>query len=253
MRGRTIYGLSPSGVIINVSAVVLGGIFGGLLGPKLPRDLRATLNLIFGACSMTMGISYIVKLQTLPALMLAAIVGTAVGHLVHLESGISGVARKLQGPVAALVKSDPSGDLSEDEWMDRYIAAVVLFCAFGTGIFGALQSGLTGDQSILVSTAILDFFTAAIFAADLGFMTPLIGVPQLVVLMALFLLAGYILPLTNETMMGDLRACGGILMLCTGLRICGIKSFPIANMLPAMVIIMPLSWLFTSFILPLLG
>ena len=159
--------LASPGIIINVSAVILGGIAGALLGPKLPKDLRTTLNLIFGACSMTMGISYIVKLQTLPALMLAIIVGTAVGHLVHLESGISGVAAKLQGPVSALVRSEPSGDMSEDEWMSRYIAAVVC-SASGTGIFGALQSGLNGDQSILISKAILEFFTAAFFAADLG-------------------------------------------------------------------------------------
>lgn len=243
----------PSDIIINVSAVILGGIAGALLGPKLPKDLRTTLNLIFGACSMTMGISYIVKLQTLPALMLAIIVGTAVGHLVHLESGISGVAAKLQGPVSALVRSEPSGDMSEDEWMSRYIAAVVLFCASGTGIFGALQFGLNGDQSILISKAILDFFTAAIFAADLGFMTPLIGIPQAVIMAVLFVLAGVIMPLTNEVMMGDFRACGGVLMLCTGFRICGIKCFPIANMLPAMVLIMPFSWMFADLILPLIG
>ncbi|WP_259298230.1 hypothetical protein [Collinsella tanakaei] len=36
----------PSGIIINVSAVILGGIAGALLGPKLPKDLRTTLNLI---------------------------------------------------------------------------------------------------------------------------------------------------------------------------------------------------------------
>ncbi|AEB06250.1 protein of unknown function DUF554 [Coriobacterium glomerans PW2] len=243
----------PIGIIINVSAVVLGGLAGALLGPWLPKDLRSTLNLIFGACSMTMGISYIVKLQTLPAIMLTVIVGTAIGHLIHLEGGISAVARRLQGPVSVLVKSEPAGDMSEDQWMNRYIAAVVLFCASGTGIFGALQSGLSGDQSILISKAILDFFTAAIFAADLGFMTPLIGVPQLVVMMVLFMLAGVIMPYTNEIMVSDFRACGGILMLCTGMRICGIKNFPIANMLPAMILIMPISHLFADVILPLIG
>lgn len=241
----------PTGVLVNVCAVLFGGAIGAIIGPKLPRDLRDTLNLIFGACSMAMGISYIVKLETLPALMLAIIVGTAVGHLIHLEGGISRAARALQGPVAALVQSKPSGDMTEDAWMDRYIAAVVLFCASGTGIFGALQSGMTGDQSILVSKAILDFFTAMIFAAELGFMTPLIAVPQLVIMIVLFLLAGVIVPLTSDVMIADFRACGGILMLCTGFRICQIKRFPIANMLPAMVLVFPFSYGF-SFILPLL-
>ena len=88
----------PSGIIINVSAVILGGIAGALLGPKLPKDLRTTLNLIFGACSMTMGISYIVKLQTLPALMLAIIVGTAVGPSGPPRKRHLGRCRQAAGP-----------------------------------------------------------------------------------------------------------------------------------------------------------
>ncbi len=242
----------PSGILINVAAVVLGGLVGTFVGPRLPKDLRETLNTVFGACSMTMGISYIVQLQTLPAIMLTLIVGTAVGNLVHLEEGISNLASRLQGPISAMVKSEPSGGLSQDEWTNRYVAAVVLFCASGTGIFGALQSGLTGDQTILISKAILDFFTAMIFAAELGIMTPLIGVPQLVVMMLLFFLAGAIMPLATDVMMSDFRAVGGVLVFCTGLRIIDVKRFPIADMLPCMLLAMPMSWLFTDVILPLI-
>ena len=39
---------------------------------------------------------------------------------------------------------------------------------------------------------------------------------------------------------------GGVLMLATGLRIANIKSFPIADMLPAMVLVMPVSALWTK-------
>jgi uncharacterized membrane protein YqgA involved in biofilm formation len=37
-------------------------------------------------------------------------------------------------------------------------------------------------------------------------------------------------------------------MLATGLRICGIKAFPIANMLPALFIVMPLSALWLTYV-----
>ena len=232
----------PTGVLVDVCAVLVVGLVGAVIGPKLSRDLCNSLNLIFGARSMAMGISYIVKLETLPAPMLAIIVGTAVGHLIHLEGGISRAARSLQGPVSAPIKTESSGDMTEDEWMDRYIAAIVLFCASGTGVFGALQSGMTDDHSILVPKAILDFFTAIIFAADLGFMTLLIAVPQLAIIIVLFLLVGVIVPLTNDVMIDDFRACGGILILCTGFRTCRIKSFPIADMLPVMVLIFPFSY-----------
>jgi hypothetical protein len=50
--------------------------------------------------------------------------------------------------------------------------------------------------------------------------------------------------MTGE-LMGNFSACGGLIMLATGLRISGIKNFPIANLLPALVFVIPLSafWL----------
>ena len=37
-------------------------------------------------------------------------------------------------------------------------------------------------------------------------------------------------------MIADFKACGGFLMVATGLRMTKIKSFPIADMIPAMVL-----------------
>lgn len=54
-------------------------------------------------------------------------------------------------------------------------------------------------------------------------------------------------------MIADFKACGGFLMVATGLRMTKIKSFPIADMIPAMVLAMPFSWLWSSCIVPLLG
>lgn len=48
-------------------------------------------------------------------------------------------------------------------------------------------------------------------------------------------------------MMADFTAVGGVLLLATGLRICGIKMFPVVNMLPALIISMPISALWMHF------
>ena len=61
-----------------------------------------------------------------------------------------------------------------------------------------------------------------------------------------------IIPLTNETMLGDFSAVGGVLTLATGFRIAGMKSFPVANMMPAMVLAMPLSYLWNGWVVPFL-
>jgi uncharacterized membrane protein YqgA involved in biofilm formation len=57
----------------------------------------------------------------------------------------------------------------------------------------------------------------------------------------LFYSAHLLAPLTTPTMLSDFSACGGLIMLATGLRICGIKIFPIVNMLPALLLVMPCS------------
>ncbi|MGL4213611.1 MAG: DUF554 family protein, partial [Morganella morganii] len=52
---------------------------------------------------------------------------------------------------------------------------------------------------------------------------------------------------TTPAMMADFTAAGGVLLIATGLRICGIKMFAVINLLPALVLVMPLSLLWSSF------
>ncbi len=53
----------PIGVICNVLAVVLGGIIGAACGNRLSDDFKQKLNLIFGVCSMGIGIWSCVQLS----------------------------------------------------------------------------------------------------------------------------------------------------------------------------------------------
>ena len=50
----------PIDVICNVLDVVLGSIIGAACGNRLSEDFKQKLNLIFGVCSMGIGISFIV-------------------------------------------------------------------------------------------------------------------------------------------------------------------------------------------------
>ena len=133
------------------------------------------------------------------------------------------------------------------------VTALVLFCASGTGIYGSIVAGMTGDHSILLAKSILDFATALIFACTLGIVVSLIAVPQFLIFMALYLLAGAIYPLCTPAMINDFKACGGILLLATGFRMIKVKEFPVADMIPAMALAMPVSYLWTNYIMPLMG
>ena len=71
-------------------------------------------------------------------------------------------------------------------------------------------------------------------------------------MLILFFSACLILPLTNESMIADFKACGGIVLLATGFSIMGVKKIPVANMILAMVIVMPVSAFWMNVIFPLM-
>ena len=77
------------------------------------------------------------------------------------------------------------------------------------------------------------------------------GVPQIIIMLTLFFSARLIYPLTTDVMIDDFRAVGGIILLCTSFSMLKLLKFPLANLLPGMILIMPVSWCWTSFIAPL--
>ena len=232
----------PIGVICNVLAVALGGVIGAAGGKRLSEAFRQKLNLIFGICSMGIGISSIVLMQNMPAVILALILGTIIGIVTHLGQHIENGGKRL----AKLIPGHGSADNT------LLVTAIVLFCASGTGIYGSIVSGMSGDHSILIAKSILDIFTAMIFACSLGLVTSLIAVPQAVIFLILFFCARLIFPLTTPAMVNDFKACGGLIMLATGFRIAKIRDFPIADMIPAMILVWPLSYAWAAWIAPML-
>ncbi|WP_368251959.1 DUF554 domain-containing protein [Enterococcus sp. 2201sp1_2201st1_B8_2201SCRN_220225] len=241
----------PTGIIINVLSVFIGGIVGGLAGEKLNEKFKREINMIFGACSLAMGIYAIAPMKYMPAVIFSVVVGTGFGLVIHLGDKINKGAMLMQRPIAKLIPNEKIM-MSQEEFINTLVTVIVLFCASGTGIYGSLDSGMTGDSSVLIAKSILDFFTAAIFACNLGYVVSVVAIPQFVIFFVLFLMAKFIFPLTTPDMILDFKACGGILMLATGFRMIKVKMFPTADMIPAMVLIMPISWAWVNWILPLL-
>ena len=171
------------------------------------------------------------------AVVLAILVGFTIGHSLHLEHWTSKFFHKL-------VKALHLGDEHID--MEFYITAVALFCCSGFGWYSTLTEGITGDPSLLMSKAVLDFFTAMIFASTLGAAICAIPIPQVIIVFIVFgagkLLAGVLTP----AMFADLSACGGILTMAAGFRVSKIKSVPLVDLMPALILVMPFSLLWTT-------
>ena len=77
------------GPYINALAIISGAVIGSVLGGRIPERLRTNLTLIFGLCSMGMGIVMVAKTTNMPAMILSVLLGTIIGELLLLEHGIN--------------------------------------------------------------------------------------------------------------------------------------------------------------------
>ncbi|MFR0815685.1 MAG: DUF554 family protein [Enterococcus casseliflavus] len=116
----------PTGVLINVSSVIVGGIVGGIAGKKLSAEFKTQITLIFGVCSMSMGIFTLGLMQNMPAVVFAVVIGTGLGLVLKLGKWINHGASLMEKPIAAMAKSKES-TLSQEEvclrvnYSDRFI------------------------------------------------------------------------------------------------------------------------------------
>lgn len=239
----------PIGIIINVLSVVVGGIIGAFAGDKISDGFKENLNTVFGVCAMSMGISSIVLMENTPAVIFAVIAGTSVGLIIHLGDRINQAGEMMQRGISKLQRTpDKQGGSS-----DLLVTVLVLFCASGMGIYGSIVSGMTNEHTILIAKSVLDLPTALIFACTLGSVVVLVAIPQFIIFFVLFLLAKAIYPLCTPAMINDFKSCGGILLLATGFRMIKVKNFPVADMIPAMILVMPVSYCWVAYLLPLLS
>lgn len=224
----------PIGIITNVLAVFIGTVIGGSIKKYIPRHLKEDLPKVFGICAFTIGIMSIISVKTLPMVILATIIGFVIGELLHINVHVSHLFSNILKHLPFKI------DGNHDEYMDLYLLVVLMFSMSGMGIFGALTEGMSGDSSILISKSVLDFFTTILFGATLGYAQTLICIPQFVILMLCFFLAQAILPFINDTMIIDFKACGGLITMITGLTVSKILNIKAINLVPALIIVMPL-------------
>ncbi len=224
----------PIGILVNVASVFIGGILGAIVGKYIPDRINKALTAIFGLSAMLIGISMIGQMSSLSAVILSLIVGGLIGEVAKLE-------RSVNRGITVLANKLPGNTLSNEQ-RDNIISMIVLFCFSGTGWFGSMNAGITGDHSIMFAKSIMDFFTALIFGATSGYMVGLIAIPQCVVFLALFYMSKSLMPLMAAGMIGDFKAVGGIITLALGLKLSRIKHYDAINLLPAIILVFFVSY-----------
>jgi hypothetical protein len=227
----------PTGVIFDCICVLAGGFLGCFFGKALPPKIREELNIFLGICSIAIGINSVIKVSAMAPVVFSVLIGYVIGAALKLEDKLTA----LMGSVLRHLPIPKSRDFS----MEQYITVVVLFCASGFGIYGTLVESMSGNSSVLMSKAILDSMTALIFAISLQYAVLIVPIPMAAVMLAIFGLGKVIAPVVSTEMLMDFTACGGILTIAAGLRVAKIKNTAITNLIPALILVMPMSRLWS--------
>lgn len=213
----------PYGILANSLAIVLGGIFGTVVGKVLPKRVVTMLPSVLGLSAMGIGIMNVVKGAHVSTIILTLLLGAVLGELLSLEQRAKQAVRSIR-----FIKNEDDREV--------FLTLVVLFSLSGTGIFGALHAGVADDHSILYAKAVLDFFTAFSFAVSLGFVISTIAAAQCAVQLLFYGAAILFFSAISQVTIANFQAVGGLITFAIGLKLVHNTPFNILNLTPALLL-----------------
>lgn len=224
----------PYGTFINMAAVLLGGVIGILLHQNLPKSVQLIAFQAIGLCTLFLGVQMSLQVKDPLILIFSVLIGGVVGELLHLDQRIDGLSDRLK----QLVRS------SDANFTQGMVSAFLIFCIGSMTIVGALNEGISGDRSLLLTKSVLDLFTSIALASTYGVGVIFSIIPMLIFQGGLTVFASQFGDLFGATLLAQLTATGGILILGIGINLLDIKQIKVINMLPALLVAVVLAAIF---------
>ena len=215
------------GVLVNVITVLIGSSIGLLFKKGIPERVSNAAMIGLGACTLYIGISGSLAGENVLILIASVVLGAIVGTLLNIDGGINRFAEKVE---AKFRKNGSDVSIAEG-----IISATLLFCVGSMTVTGSIQAGLTGDNSILITKAMLDLVSSMMLASSLGIGVLLSAGAVFVIQGGLVLLAGLISPLMSAGAINEMTCAGSILILMIGTNLMGITKIKVADFLPAIL------------------
>jgi uncharacterized membrane protein YqgA involved in biofilm formation len=220
-----------TGTIINVAAIVVGGLLGIFLGRRLSDNLKNTVIAGIGLFTTAVGFQMFLRTEN-PLIVLGAIIlGALLGEWLKIEEKIQALGIWLGKKVAG----ESVGGSSY--FVRGFLSASILFCTGPMAVLGSISDGLRGDFLTLSIKSVLDGVISIAFASTLGMGVTFSALPVLAYQGGISLAASKLDTIISATMMNELTATGGILLMGVGISsILEIKKIQVGNFLPAIVI-----------------
>ena len=127
--------------------------------------------------------------------------------------------------------SNGSGDFTQG-----FVTACILYCVGPMAIMGAIQDGLLKDSSILITKSVMDGVSSIAYSSSLGVGVAFSAIPLLIYQGLMSLLATWISPLMSASVIAEMSATGGVLLMAIGLNLTLKSKIKVGNMLPSLFV-----------------
>ena len=160
-------------------------------------------------------------------LVASMVLGAVSGELIDIDGKLNKLGSFLQ---RKLTKED-----SESRFAEGFVTTTLLFCVGAMAVVGSIEGGLRDDYSVIVTKSILDATASMVFASYLGFGVLFSAVPVFVYQGAIEFFAGFLQGVLTPTLVAQISAVGGVMIMALGLNMVADTKIKVANLLPGLV------------------
>lgn len=216
-----------TGTIVNAAAIIAGAAIGLFLRSGIQERYKNIIMQGLGLSILLIGMKMAFKTNNELLVILSLVVGAVIGEWLDIDRFLEALGQWLQDMIGS----------REGEFVRGFVSASLIYCVGAMAIMGPIESGLTGQHRVLFVKSALDGISAIIFSSTMGLGVAFSALPVFVYQGSITLLAGAVKSLLTEAIIAELTATGGILIVAIGLNVLGIKQIKVANLLPAVLIV----------------
>ncbi|MFD1168817.1 DUF554 domain-containing protein [Oceanobacillus caeni] len=230
------------GTLVNGGLIILGSII-GLFFTKIPERMKETVMQGIGLAIILIGLQMAFSTEQIIIVLLSLLTGGILGELINVEEWLNRFGNWLGSKFTT--KNEKISVLQ------GFVTATLIFCIGAMGIIGALDGGIRNDHEVLITKGILDGFTSLVLTTTLGFGVIFSVVPVVLYQGFIALFATQIEKFLPEAFLNglitELTAVGGLMIVAIGLNMLKITQIRIGNLLPAIVSVVVIFYIYQLF------
>ncbi|MBQ2924354.1 MAG: DUF554 domain-containing protein [Anaerotignum sp.] len=232
------------GTIINVGAIIIGGLGGLFLGRSVKVRFQDILMVSVGICVMMLGIGGTME-EMLSVQNGEIVSGGAMMMIITMAAGaLLGEWIDIEGKMEhfGIWLKKKTGSSGDHAFVDAFVTTSLTVCIGAMAIVGSIQDGIYGDYTTLAAKAILDLIIVFVMTVSMGKGCVFSAIPVGIFQGVITFLARLIEPLMTDAALSNLSLVGSIMIFCVGLNLVFGKKVKVANFLPA--IVLAVAWSF---------